>query len=92
MFWKDCLLDDPLEQAYLSYKCVADAGEGWESNLAPNLNIRFQHPISICGGQISTVSFIISSGMVYVWTLTTLKTASSSYNCFSLSGSPYVHI
>ena len=31
--------DAPLEQAYLSYKRVANAGEGWESNWAA----KFQH-------------------------------------------------
>ena len=39
---KDGLIDSPdapLEQAYLSYKRVANAGEGWESNWAA----KFQH-------------------------------------------------
>ena len=36
--------DAPPEQAYSSYKWVANAGEGWESGLAPNPNIQFQHP------------------------------------------------
>ena len=46
---KDGLIDSPnapLEQAYLSYKWAANAGEGWESNWAA----KFQHrQIPTCG-------------------------------------------
>ena len=44
---RDGLIDSPnapLEQAYLSYKWAANAGEGWESNWAAKIQHGgFQH-------------------------------------------------
>ena len=44
---KDGLIDSPdapLEQAYLSYKLVANVGEGWESNWAAKFSSNIWGP------------------------------------------------